>query len=177
MFLSRIFLCDKHFKSSKSNISAKIGGNVYHNWYVSKTTDAPTEIDPIVPSDLKGSETILIVEDNAQVRDISREILKRRGYTVLIAENGKEALTILKQQKEPVDLILSDVVMPEMDGKNLLDRMAVYYPGVKVLFMSGYTDDVIAHRGVLYEDANFIQKPFTAYALSIKVREILEDQN
>lgn len=141
---------------------------------VSEASDATTENDSPIPSDVKGSETILIVEDNAQVRDISREIFKRQGYTVHIAENGKEALAVLKQQEKSVDLILSDVVMPEMDGKNLFDQIAVYNPYVKILFMSGYTDDVIAHRGVLYEGANFIQKPFTAHALATKVREILE---
>jgi len=144
---------------------------------VSETTDAPTESDSIVPSDLKGSETILIVEDNAQVRNISREILKRQGYTVLIAENGKEALTVLKQQEKAVHLVLSDVVMPEMGGKNLFDQIAVYNPYMKVLFMSGYTDDVIAHRGLLYEGANYIQKPFTVHALAVKVRRILDGQN
>ena len=115
------------------------------------------------------------MEDNEQVRNITQSILKRYGYNVLVAENTTEALTILREHDGPVHLLLTDVVMPEMNGKQLFERVSKKYPGLKVLYMSGYTNNVIAHRGVLDEGVNFIQKPFTAQALAIKLREILDN--
>ncbi|MBW1719693.1 MAG: response regulator [Deltaproteobacteria bacterium] len=141
---------------------------------VSEETGAPSESDSMGPPDLQGSETILIVEDNAQIRNLSHAILKRQGYKVLVAENGKEALTVLNQHEGPLHLILTDVVMPKMDGKALFDQISGYNPDVKVLYMSGYTNDVIAHRGVLDEGMNFIQKPCSVQALAAKVREVLD---
>jgi len=109
------------------------------------------------------------------VRDLALSFLKRQGYTVLAAENGPEALTILASHDGPVDLLLTDVVMPEMDGKELFTRANERHPDLKVLYMSGYTDNVIAHRGVLDEGVAFIQKPFNVQALASKVREVLDD--
>ena len=122
----------------------------------------------------KGSETILVVEDNEQVRNLTIAILKRSGYTVLVAENGKEALTILSSHDGHVDLLLTDVIMPEMNGKELFAKAGNLRPNLKVLYMSGYTDDVIAHHGVLDEGVQFIQKPFTVQDLSNKIRGVLE---
>lgn len=127
-----------------------------------------------IATDLKGSETILLVEDDEQVRDLARAILRRQGYTVLVAENGLKALTVLASHDDPVQLLLTDVVMPEMNGKELFIKAAEKYPGLKVLYMSGYTANVIAHRGALEEGIAFIQKPFTVQALTAKVREVLE---
>ncbi|MFZ5772140.1 MAG: ATP-binding protein, partial [Thermodesulfobacteriota bacterium] len=130
------------------------------------------------PSDLRGNETILLAEDDQQMRNLTRIILMRQGYTVLVAENGQAALALLDHYKGPVHLLLTDVVMPGMNGKELSDRISARRPGVKVLFMSGYSGDVIAHRGVLDEGVNFIAKPFSAQAVAVKIREVLEaDQN
>ncbi|MBU0965253.1 MAG: response regulator [Proteobacteria bacterium] len=127
------------------------------------------------PTDLHGNETILLVEDDLQMRKLTQIILKRQGYTVLVAENGQDALTLLDNFKGPVHLVLTDVVMPGMSGKELSDRICERIPDVKVLFMSGYSGNVIAHRGVIGDGVNFIPKPFPAQALAIKVRKVLEE--
>jgi PAS domain S-box-containing protein len=127
------------------------------------------------PASLAGAETILLAEDNEQVRKLAHTILKRHGYTVLMAENGPEALTILASHDGPVDLLITDVVMPGMDGRKLFEKIAEKHPDTKVLYMSGYTDNTVAHCGVLDEGTTFIQKPFTVLALAAKVREVLGD--
>jgi PAS domain S-box-containing protein len=123
---------------------------------------------------LKGSETILLVEDDIQVRNFSSIILKRLGYTVLEAGSAPEALAVLGSETEPVDMLLTDVILPGMNGKDLYARVVKKYPEMKVLYMSGYTDDVIAHHGVMDEGVAFIQKPFAGQALTIMVREVLD---
>ena len=125
-------------------------------------------------ADLKGSENILLVEDNEHVRHLAHAILERQGYTVLVAEHGVEALRILASHDGPVHLLLTDVVMPGMNGRALFDKVAAMYPGLKVLYMSGYSTNIIAHRGVLDEGVQFIQKPFTVQGLATRVREVLE---
>ena len=125
-------------------------------------------------TDPRGSETILLVEDNQQVRDIVQYILERQGYSVLIAKDGMETLKLLESHKNTVDLLLTDVVMPEMNGRELYAKVAAKYPALKVLYMSGYTNNVIAHHGVLDEGVQFIQKPFTAQALGVKVRKVFD---
>ncbi len=122
----------------------------------------------------RGSETILLVEDNEQVRNLTHVILKREGYSVLAAENGQAALAVLDRHEGPVHLLLSDVVMPQMNGKQLYETVSEAYPDMKVLYMSGYTDDVITFRGIADAEAHFIQKPFSVKALAAKVREVLE---
>jgi two-component system cell cycle sensor histidine kinase/response regulator CckA len=123
---------------------------------------------------LTGSETILLVEDSEQVRHLVHALLERQGYLVLAAENGPEALTILASHDGPVHLLLTDVVLPGMNAKELFARATEGHPGLKVLYMSGYTDNVIAQRGVLEEGTAFIQKPFSVQILAAKVREVLE---
>jgi DNA-binding NtrC family response regulator len=125
------------------------------------------------PADLCGNETILLVEDDEPLRNLTFAILRRQGYTVLVAENGQAALTMLDNFAGPVHLVLTDVIMPGMSGRDLGARIAARIPDMKVLFMSGYTDNVIVHSGVLDEGVNFIQKPFTAQALAVKIRKAL----
>jgi PAS domain S-box-containing protein len=127
------------------------------------------------PTDLSGNETILLVEDDEQMRNLTQIFLKRQGYTVLVAENGQTALTLLDNFQGPVHLLLTDVVMPGMSGRELSDRISVRIPAMKVLFMSGYSGNVIAHRGVIDDGVNFIPKPFSAQALAVKVRKVLEE--
>ena len=121
-----------------------------------------------------GSETILVVEDDEDVRKLTVRILKGGGYRVLKASGGNEALLICEQEKEPIHLILVDVVMPGMSGRTLAERLALIHPEMKVLYMSGYTDNAIVHHGVLEEGIEFIQKPFTTDGLAKKVREVLD---
>jgi PAS domain S-box-containing protein len=120
-----------------------------------------------------GQETVLVVEDQAEVRRYTATALKAYGYQVIQAENADEALLLGERESGRIDLILTDVVMPSLSGRELADRLRERWPGMKVLFMSGYTDDTMVHHGVLQKDVEFIQKPFSPAQLAIKVREML----
>ena len=122
----------------------------------------------------RGSETILIVEDDKEVRSLAVRILKRQGYTVLDGSYGDQAFNVCRQHRGPIHLLLTDVVMPGMDGRALSESLSQLHPEMKVLYMSGYTDDAIIHHGVMDKGMNFIQKPFTIDKLIRKVREILD---
>jgi CheY-like chemotaxis protein len=122
----------------------------------------------------QGTETVLLVEDEESVRELVREALEARGYNVCSARNGNEALAIATRQQWKIDLMITDVVMPGMGGRELATRMAAVRPGTKVLYLSGYTEDAIVHHGVLDAGTAFLQKPFTLDALACKVREVLE---
>jgi PAS domain S-box-containing protein len=122
----------------------------------------------------RGSETIVLVEDEASLRELVRECLEATGYTVLEARHGADALEICEHHEGPIHLLVTDVVMPEMSGRELGERVRAVRPGTHVLYMSGYTDDAVVLHGVLAEDMAFLQKPFTAEALARKVRELLD---
>ena len=121
-----------------------------------------------------GSETILLVEDEEAVRALAARILQECGYKVLESMGPKDALQIGHRHKEPIDLLLTDVVLPRMGGRKVAEHLVISRPGMKVLYMSGYTDDVIFHRGVLEANTAFLQKPFTFATLTRKVREVLD---
>ena len=124
-----------------------------------------------VPS---GHETILLVEDEPSILALAEKMLVRQGYTVLVANTPSEAIRLAEQRPGEIHLLMTDVVMPEMNGRVLAKNLLVLYPQIKRLFMSGYTADVIAHQGVLHEGMHFIQKPFTLDNLAAKVREALD---
>jgi CheY-like chemotaxis protein len=123
---------------------------------------------------LSGDETILLVEDEAAVRALARQILERKGYRVITAQHGGEPLRLAREAADPVNLLLTDLVMPHMDGRELAQQLAAIWPGLWVLFMSGYTGDTIVRRGLFDPDVAFIEKPFTPAALARKVRELLD---
>jgi PAS domain S-box-containing protein len=125
---------------------------------------------------VKGSERVLLVEDERQVRELASMILEKYGYDVLVAQNGREALSLLNECGDGPELVLTDVIMPDMNGRELFERISAVRPGVKVLYMSGYTEDVIGRHGVIDPRVNFIEKPFSVQALTSKVREALEKQ-
>jgi PAS domain S-box-containing protein len=121
-----------------------------------------------------GDETVLLVEDEPEVRSLVQRILKTQGYTVVTAANPDEALAVAREFKGPIQLMVTDVVMPGMSGLQLAERLNPTRPDMKVLFVSGYTNDAIGHQGVLDPGTAFLQKPFTPNALARKVREVLE---
>jgi len=127
----------------------------------------------VAPAALRGSETILLVEDQDQVRFVANAILKRNGYCVLVASNGAEALRLCESHEGPIQLLLTDVVMPQMSGVELAKRLLLVRSDLKVLYMSGYTDDSVVRHGVLESEMAFLQKPFNPETLTRKVREVL----
>lgn len=122
---------------------------------------------------LAGSETVLVVDDNDALRELVRKSLQSYGYTVLAAGNAREAVAVCERHQGAVHLLLSDVVMPGPSGRELADRLSTQYPGIKVLYMSGHTDDAILRHGVVSGGTAFLQKPFTPDTLARKVRSQL----
>lgn len=121
----------------------------------------------------RGTETILLVEDEKGVRELTREYLHMSGYAVIEAEDGHTALELAAMHQGPIHLLMTDVVMPGISGRELADRVERLRPGIKVLYMSGYTDQAVVHHGILENDAVLLQKPFTVTTLASKLREIL----
>ncbi len=122
-----------------------------------------------------GHETILLVEDEHMILDITTKMLERQGYTVMAAVTPGEAIRLAREHAGEIHLLMTDVVMPEMNGRDLAKNLLSLYPKLKRLFMSGYTADVIAHHGVLDEGVQFIQKPFSVQTLAARVREVLDE--
>jgi two-component system, cell cycle sensor histidine kinase and response regulator CckA len=121
-----------------------------------------------------GRETILLVEDEEAVRKITKLTLQSFDYNVLAAENGKDAIQLCEQYTQPIDLLITDVVMPEMGGRQVAEHLAARRPGIKILFISGYTDDAVVRHGIFTAEVAFLQKPFTPTSLATKVREVLD---
>nr|WP_319495021.1 PAS domain S-box protein [uncultured Desulfobacter sp.] len=140
-----------------------------------------TDSEPALPKeqikDLKGTETILLAEDNDDVRDLTAEILMDSGYTVFTAGNGNAALETWAARDESFHLLVTDVIMPEMNGKELFDTLSSLDGNIKVLYMSGYPDNAIACHGVIDENISFIQKPFNKNDLLVKVRQVLDNNS
>jgi PAS domain S-box-containing protein len=122
----------------------------------------------------RGTETVLLVEDEDGVRTLTRQALESRGYRVLEASDGEAALELSQTHGGEIDLLLSDVVMPRMGGRELREQLAVSHPNTRVIFTSGYTDDAVVRHGVYQSDCDFLQKPYTVNALLRKVREVLD---
>jgi CheY-like chemotaxis protein len=124
----------------------------------------------------RGSETVLVVEDAQPLRELAREILEDSGYTVLEAANAGDAEKVVERYQAPIHLLLTDVIMPGMDGRRLAEILVPRRPQMKVLYMSGYPDEAIVNHGILDAGIALLQKPFTGEALTQKVREVLDNQ-
>jgi CheY-like chemotaxis protein len=125
-------------------------------------------------ADLRGKETVLVVEDEEALLKLMKRALTSFGYNVLQASNGEEALDVCERHEGPIHIMLTDVVMPKMSGRELAELLGPRYPDMKVLYMSGYTDNAIVHHGMLEEGIEFIHKPFTADNIALRVREVLD---
>jgi two-component system cell cycle sensor histidine kinase/response regulator CckA len=166
-------------KQSGGNIwvYSEVGRGSTFKVYLPRVDGAGEGEETIASSSVpQGTELILLVEDEEQVREILRHILEGQGYQVLSASNGEEALSISQDLERDIKLMITDVVMPQMSGRELAERMQALRPNLPVLFMSGYTDDAIVRHGLLDAKLNFIQKPFDADAAARKVREVLDSQ-
>jgi DNA-binding response OmpR family regulator len=122
----------------------------------------------------RGSETVLLVEDQAEVRELAAGVLREYGYEVLEAASGEQAEQVAASAETPVDAVVTDVVLPGISGRVLAERLTARWPGLSVLYMSGYTDDVVVHHGVLDAGMAFLQKPFAPEVLARKLRELLD---
>jgi len=157
-------------------VSSKLGHGTTITIYLPRVEESVEVVEPPKPSpkSLEGSETILVVEDDDAVRKMTGEFLKIKGYTVVEARNAPDAIQFTKGHSGPIDLVLTDVVMPGMKGRELVERLESIRPGMKVLYMSAYTEDAIINFGILSPGTAFIEKSFSPDDLACKVREVLE---
>ena len=144
--------------------------------YLPRTEASAQEAPAIALATIRmtGDETILVVEDEAAVRELAKQVLTKAGYTVMTAANGGEALQLCERHAGMIHLALTDVVMPEMGGRVFAEQLAKLRPDIKILYMSGYTDDAIDHHGTLDPGTHLITKPFSLTDLRRKVRELLD---
>jgi len=158
------------------NVSSEIGEGtcftIYLPCYLGKKS--PLSGGPPPDHIERGNETILLVEDEPAILKMTTMMLELEGYAVIPAETPGKAIQLAREHPGNIDLLLSDVVMPEMNGRDLARNILSLYPDIKRLFMSGYTADVIAHQGVLDEGVNFIQKPFSKDEMVTRIRKILD---
>lgn len=158
------------------DVASESGSGACFNIYLPKveTVEDAKEKNCGVQAPLKGNETVLLVEDETSLRKLSRHLLEICGYRVLEAESGAEAVKISEDSEGTIDLLLTDVVMPGISGRILADQLLKQRPEMRVLFMSGYTGQMVGQHGVLAEGSLFLPKPFTREVLAAKVREALD---
>ena len=158
------------------NVYSEPGQGTTFKIYLPRAEEQTTEKPPVnLKKNLRGNETVLLVEDEEPLLVLGKAILQRHGYEVLATKSPTEALGLAQSHPGPIHLLLTDVVMPEMNGKDLRDKLAELKSGVRSIFMSGYTANVIAHHGILDVGVDFLQKPFSVQTLLEKVRNVLEE--
>jgi len=149
-------------------------GTSFKVYFPRVSDEAPIITGVDAPQLVGGTEVVLVVEDDALVRRMATNMLERMGYSVLVASTGNEALEVAEGHEGVIHLLLTDVVMPLMNGRELAGRILETRPEIKVLYTSGYTQNVIAHHGVLDEGVQFVAKPYSVATLSARVREVLD---
>ena len=157
------------------NVYSETGHGTSFKIYIPRTGIIEEQItEPASTPSVHGTETILLVEDELAVLNLAQTVLERYGYHVLAAQSPDQAVMLATDHEGPIHILVTDVIMPEMNGKMLRDKLLVQRPDLKTLFMSGYTANVIAHQGIIEAGINFIQKPFSIQTLTAQVREVLE---
>jgi CheY-like chemotaxis protein len=155
--------------------SEKEHGTIFHLYLPAIQSEiSKTEIRH-APVLQRGTETILVVEDDAQVREFSRVALENQGYRVIEAIDGEDGLRRFEEHKNDIDLLLLDVIMPKRNGREVYDEIIRLKPGIKAIFSSGYSGEVLAHKGVLHKDMNYLSKPLSPHDLLSKVRQVLDN--
>ena len=157
-------------------VYSELGHGTSFKVYLPRVAEAAAPPAPSLapPVSVRGSQTVLLVEDEAQVRHLVEKVLKANGYTVLVAATGPDAERVAGQHAGPIHLLLTDVVLPGLDGRQVAERLTAARPGIRVLYLSGYTDDAIVRHGVLEPGVAFLQKPFSPAVLGRKVRDVLD---
>jgi CheY-like chemotaxis protein len=147
--------------------------------YLPRVEDAAEQLSPAQsqPNEAGGCETVLLVEDEESVRELVRVTLTSRGYNVIEAENGECGLRVAEAFKEDIDILITDVMMPGIGGRELAKKLLLLRPGISVLYLSGYTEDAVVTPGALGPGTGFLQKPFTLQNLAKKVREVLRSRS
>ncbi len=156
---------------------SELGHGSVFKIYLPRVDSKPVSLssERVSVNPLQGTETLLLVEDDDAVRELAQRVLQRYQYQVIVAEDARRALDYALTTREHIDMLITDVIMPEVSGRDLSVQLAQVCPDIRVLFMSGYTDEVIVHHGVLDPGVHFIQKPFTALAFLHKVRQVLDE--
>jgi CheY-like chemotaxis protein len=159
------------------DVSSEVGAGTSFDVYL-PTVEAEHGAGPAhrSSSSVEGRETILLVEDDAAVRVLTREALERFGYRVLEAEGGREALSVAAAHQGAIELLITDIVMPEVGGRELAESLVAQRNDLKVLYVSGYTEDTVLRHGIAEATSAFLQKPFTLLALAKRAREILDER-
>jgi CheY-like chemotaxis protein len=157
------------------HVSSEPGHGTAVEIYFPAVSGEAVESEPAkpLPANIRAAGTVLVVEDEPAVRCLVKETVEQLGYTVLEADDGYAALRLIEEEKAPIHLLLTDVIMPLMNGHELARRLKSVRPGAKVLYMSGYTDDTLAFHGIAQPEIDFIQKPFTPAGLAEKLRQVM----
>ena len=149
-------------------------GSTFKIYFPAVSEDVSRVATPLASGDLRGAETVLLVEDDDAVRELAYSCLRSHGYAVLTATDGQDALRRVAEHHGRIDALLTDVVMPNTSGPELAATLTNQFAHLKVLFMSGYTDDAVVRHGLLQADVAFIQKPYSSLALAQKLRQVLD---
>lgn len=155
-------------------VSSEVGRGTTFRIHFPRHDETPTPAESVAVPVVRGSGTIMVVEDEKMVRDLAVRVLERLGYQVLEARDGQDALACAANWSESIDLLLTDVVMPELNGRQLAERLCKERPETQVLYTSGYPDDIIAPHGVLEPGIHFLSKPYGPNELAAAVRQVLD---